>query len=149
MLDTVRAVWYTSRILRHGSGMSSLADRRRVLQMKYLGYSDEVISHQLALSPQTVSELLALAAAAETDSIRASAVREAELTKLDELDEVYLPMALEGSMKAARFVLDIMRRRAALAGIDRQQPVVAQFNLVHILANMASPPRRVSQVIDA
>jgi hypothetical protein len=120
---------------------------RKILSLRFSGYEVEDISAILDLSVDRIQREITRAAASSADEARAALVREAELLKLEELDAVYLPAALEGSLKSAHYVLECMKRRAALIGADKQPATINQFNLVQILASMPKPEPIVSNPI--
>lgn len=125
--------------------------RRKVLSLRYMGYEVEEISQILGVSAGSVQSHLNAAIRNSSDSERISFVREAEISKLEELEEAFMPAALgkvvtdEGPVppqaSAAKVVLDVMDRRSKLLGVDKAQPQISQTNLtlIQILSQIPSP----------
>lgn len=115
----------------------------RVLSLASFGYSYEDIADMTGASVSLITRVIAKAIASSLDEHRVSIIREAELNKLQAIDEVFLPQALEGDFRSVAVVFKASERRASLVGLDKAPPAVnVQFNLVALLAGMrASLPR--------
>lgn len=121
--------------------------------MRYMGYEVEDISSILGVPVGTVRNHLNAAVAASADKERINIVREAEITKLEELEEAFSPAALGQAFdpdgnpvppqaSAAKVVLDVMDRRAKLMGIDKALPQasVTNMTLIQILSQIPVQP---------
>jgi hypothetical protein len=111
---------------------------RKILRMSYSRYAHSDIADFLGITVKRVEAAITRACAATADEARINVVREAELLKLEELDEVFMPAALEGSDKAAGVVFKAMERRAMLLGVDKAPPPQIGFTLVQVLSQMPS-----------
>jgi hypothetical protein len=120
--------------------------------MRYMGYEVEEISQVLGLSVGAIQSHVNAAVAASADKERVTIVREAEMSKLEQLEEAFIPAAVgeatdhEGlpippQASAAKVVLDVMDRRAKLMGIDKAQPQtsIGSLTLIQILSQIPSP----------
>lgn len=129
---------------------ASMPTRRKVLSLRYMGYESHEIADALGISEGTVQHHINAAVTASADKERVNIVREAEMTKLEQLEEAFTPLALgEASTEdgpippqasAAKVVLDVMDRRAKLMGIDKAQPPQTTNNLtlIQILSQLPS-----------
>ena len=130
----------------------SMPTRRKVLSMRYMGYESEEISQVLGLSVKTVQSHINAAVSASANTERVTLVREAEMSKLEQIEEAFIPAAIgeatdiEGlpippQASAAKVVLDVMDRRAKLMGIDKVQPQtsIGNLTLIQILSQLPSP----------
>lgn len=123
---------------------------RQVLSLRFRGYEKADIANVLGIKEDRVDSIILRVAKAQADEARIETVREAELAKLEEIEDTFLPKAVsDGDVKAAGVVLKCMERRASLLGADRQVKPSAptnNFTLVQILAqlpkanNVQSPP---------
>lgn len=125
--------------------------RRKVLSLRYMGYESAEIAQILNVSEGSVQHHLNAAVRNSSDAERVNFVREAEISKLEEIEEAFIPAALgqisndEGpippSPAAAKVVLDVMDRRSKLLGIDKAQPQISTTNLtlIQILSQIPSP----------
>lgn len=131
---------------------SPLPFQRQVLSLRYCGHSESEIANILECTQARVNTALNRAMAASTDAHRAAIVREAEILKLEQMDETFLPVAIEGSVRAASVVLKCMERRANLMGLDQQQNSLSRSGttLIAILAGMgqSQPQLPEPKVID-
>ena len=139
---------------------STLSQRRKVLSLRYMGYGSDEISQILGISVGSVSAHLNAAVSASADVNRINTVREAEMSKLEEIEEAFFPAATgeahdgEGNLipaqaSAAKVVLDVMDRRAKLLGIDKAQPQQSTTNLtlIQILSQLPPPSLDVPPII--
>jgi hypothetical protein len=128
-----------------------LPQRRKILSLRYMGYESEEISQILGISVGSVQAQLNAAITASSDKERMNVVREAEMSKLEEIEEAFFPAAtgeahdgegnpIPAQASAAKVVLDVMDRRAKLLGIDKAQPPQnnTHLTLIQILSQL--PP---------
>lgn len=126
------------------------SQRQKVLTLRYMGYSFADISEICGISESQVKYHVDQAILASVDQDRIAVLREAEMGKLEALEEAYMPFALGGAETndgetalpdhdSAKMVLSVMDRRSKLLGVDKSQPlqVVHTHSLVGILAKMA------------
>jgi hypothetical protein len=116
---------------------AGLPFRKKVLQLRFLGYSVPEISEILGSSESSVQYHLNAAISSSSSSERLTLVREAEIIKLEELENAFYPHALSANDKAAKVVLDVMDRRSKLLGIDKAVPQTGgNLTLIQILSQM-------------
>ena len=158
LVDTGRELCYDG--LMDGAGRITtcisiedrLPQRRKVLSLRYMGYEVEEIAQILSISSGTVQAHINAAIAASADKERVNLVREAEMSKLEQLEDAFFPYAAgeahdpEGGTiapqaSAAKVVLDVMDRRAKLMGIDKALPQasVTNMTLIQILSQIPAP----------
>lgn len=128
--------------------------------MRYMGYEVEEIALILGIPEGSVRHHINAAVAASADKERVNIVREAEMTKLEQIEEAFTPHALGGVVNeegevsapqasAAKVVLDVMDRRAKLMGIDKAQPAIQAGNLTLIqILSQLPPPESVPPMAD-
>lgn len=112
---------------------------RSILSLRARGFDHDEIAEIVSYPVYNVKQCLDRAVAASADALRVDFIREEELLKLDELEAVFLPKAVnQEDERAANTVLKVMERRAMLTGMDKviPQQVNVAFNLVTILADM-------------
>jgi hypothetical protein len=97
--------------------------RLRVLELTQEGYTTRQIGAQLGVSHTLAWRDLkhSLTEYSERESVETTQLRNLEKARLDQLQSAVYPKALEGQVTAVEAVLSIMKRRAALLGLD--QPV--------------------------
>jgi hypothetical protein len=98
--------------------------QRNILSMKYSGHAPEDISAALDVPLPAVMRILDRAISLSADNVRSTFVRESELLVLQQLEDAYLPRALEGDISSAAYMLRLMERRSTLLGLDRSAPVL-------------------------
>jgi hypothetical protein len=126
--------------------------RQKVLFLRRNGHDAAEISDILDISVRTAEGIIDRAIKASIDEHRIKVVREEELSKLDQIEEAFLPAATsseEPSTAAADTVMKVMDRRMKLTGseIKPDQHVKLEQNvtLVSVLADMSNlPPKEPS-----
>ncbi len=90
-------------------------------QLIYRGYTQRQIVEMTGLSPEEVAYYWhGNARPVVTVSERLERARERDIARIEELIEVYYKKALEGDVRAAKVVLDLLQHRATLLGLDKQ-----------------------------
>ena len=127
---------------------------RKILSLRYRGYDHEDIAHLLDISQDRVQRCLERAAAFSADEERITVVREAELAKLEEMEDAIFKFATRVStdpdtgeevltretIAAQAQVLKLMERRSNILGSDRAKDQTQHthgLTLVQILADMS------------
>jgi predicted transcriptional regulator len=90
-------------------------------QLMYRGYTQRQIVEMTGLSPEEVAYYWhGNARPVVTVGERLERARERDIARVEELIEVYHRKALEGDVRAAKVVLDLLQHRAVLLGLDKQ-----------------------------
>lgn len=137
---------------------ADLPQRRKVLSLRYMGYENEEIASILGISEGSVQYHIKAAVTSSSDRERINFVREAEITKLEQLEEAFMPAALgelsdengpiPAQASAAKVILDVMDRRSKLLGVDKAQPQISTTNLTLIqILSQIPPPGQEPQAI--
>jgi hypothetical protein len=92
--------------------------QRQALELRKLGYSYERIAAALDYASASGAWHAVRRGIVTTLQEPADALRGLELSRLDELHGALWPRAIAGNLRAIDGVLSIMRRRAALLGLD-------------------------------
>jgi len=118
-----------------------------------MGYDPAEIASIMSLPVASVQYHIDAAITLAADPDRVAAVREAEMAKLEALEEAFFPVAIGGDVvdddgnvagpndSAARTILAIMERRSKITGADKPVEHRVTHSLVHILADMAKAPK--------
>ena len=92
---------------------------RTAFHMRSQGHDYYTIAEELDLvNPKTAERLVLQYLENHVPDEDVSAVRRMEVARLDQLTNVFLPMALTGNNRAAETMLAVMDRRAKLLGLD-------------------------------
>jgi transcriptional regulator with XRE-family HTH domain len=90
-------------------------------QLMYRGYTQRQIVEMTGLSPEEVAYYWhGNARPVVTVGERLERARERDIARVEELIEIYHRKALEGDVRAAKVVLDLLQHRATLLGLDKQ-----------------------------
>lgn len=118
-----------------GRRVLSAEREEEALRLRAQGKRESAIAEELGITQGAVSKLLTRARGRRTERIRALA-QEAlvdDLMKLDELDAVFMPLAITGDVRAADRVIAMINTRAKLLGNEkapvaefRQEPITAE-----------------------
>lgn len=124
--------------------------RQKVLSLKYMGYSVADISDVLQISTTMVQTDIDRAVSLSADSARIDMVREAEISKLEAIEQAFWPSLSDPgedehgnpilpSVDAGKMILAVMDRRSKLLGVDKIKPTehTHTISLVAVLAEMS------------
>ena len=133
---------------------STYTPRRKIAVLYSYGYEPEAIANILDISLPSVKNHIDKLAASAIDDQRANTIREAELAKLDAIEQAYMDRAVQPevfdedgqiiaapSTVAADMVLKVMDRRSKLAGLEKREAQSVTNNnitLVGVLSSMSS-----------
>lgn len=130
-----------------------LAIERRVLELRRAGVDYRTIAQQVGYANPSSAKRAVDRALARAVTPVADEVRILEADRLDRLQLAHWRNALNGEPAATRIVLDIMRRRADLLGLDHRHGIAERAQRLNeaqavVLAELVTGALRAAQVDD-
>lgn len=117
----------------NAGSLEALVERRKIIfSMRRVGLSYDDISTETGLSKSVIREDVK----AVLEEYRAEMISDAhllivqELDRLDKLQEAFWEKAMQGSDKAGKIVLDVMKQRMDLLGLQADNSIEKESTLV-------------------